>query len=86
MTSAFRDSCACTIQTHYSVDEVKKIDKHFVVYDANRGHILDNLRGLGAIVVDDGDRMDNRSAMRPFIEKLFPMADKVVVASVCRAW
>jgi len=68
---------------HYSDEEgVDKMDLHFVVYDAARGHILDNLRGLGAIVIHDSDRLDNRTAIAPFKEQLFPKAKKIVLASV----
>ena len=68
---------------HYSHQEATKLDTHFVVYDAVHGHIIDNLRGMGAVVIDDADRVDNRSAIRPFKEKLFPAADDVRIASVC---
>jgi hypothetical protein len=70
---------------HFTSEGTPKVDAHFVVFDALHGHILDNLRGVGAIKVDDGDRKDNRSAIRPFAEKLFPDAEKVVLASVCCA-
>jgi len=60
-------------------------DAHALVYDAGRGHLLDNLRGMGAIVIDDGDRADNRTAMRPFYEKLFPLATKITLVSVHEA-
>ena len=70
---------------HYSDEGVDKMDTHFVVYDATRGHIIDNLRGLGAIVIDDADRRDNRTAIAPFKEQLFPKASKVVLTSVRKA-
>ena len=57
-------------------------DAHALVYDAARGHLLDNLRGMGAILIDDGDRADNRTAMRPFYEKLFAKATKITLDSV----
>ena len=60
-------------------------DAHALVYDAARGHILDNLRGKGAILIDDGDRVDNRTAMRPFYEELFPKATNIAIRSVHEA-
>lgn len=44
-------------------DGLVKSDKHFLVYDAANGKILDNLRGMGAIRIYDEDRNDNRTAM-----------------------
>ena len=70
---------------YYSDEGVDKMDTHFVVYNATRGHILDNLRGLGAIVIQDSDRLDNRTAIAPFKEQLFPNANKIVLASVRKA-
>ena len=67
---------------HYTDGGIDKVDTHFVVYDAARGHILDNLRGLGAIVVHDSDRLNNRTAIAPFKEQLFPNATKLTLASV----
>ena len=60
-------------------------DAHALVYDAARGHLLDNLRGKGAILIDDGDRVDNRTAMRPFYEELFPKATNITLRSVHEA-
>ena len=60
-------------------------DAHALVYDAARGHILDNLRGKGAILIDVGDRVDNRTAMRPFYEELFPKATNIAIRSVHEA-
>ena len=56
-----------------------------MVYDAFNGKIIDNMRGMGAIKVDAGDRKDNRTAMRPFYEELFTEAKKIEIKSVCVA-
>ena len=66
-------------------DGLVKSDKHFLVYDAANGKILDNLRGMGAIQIYDEDRNDNHTAMRPFYEELFTEAKKIRLVSVCRA-
>ena len=71
---------------HYVVANGRlKIDTHFVVYDAFNGKIIDNMRGMGAIKVDAGDRNDNRTAMRPFYEELFTEAKKIEIKDVCVA-
>jgi hypothetical protein len=71
---------------HYNDESGKlKMDTHFVVYDAGNGKIIDNMRGMGAIVVDEDDRQNNQSAMQPFYKELFPKAQKIEVKSVCIA-
>ena len=65
---------------------MRKVDKHFVVYDSVKALIIDNMRGMDGIKIDDRDRIDNRTAIKPFHEKLFPLATKVHLASVCRAF
>ena len=71
---------------YYMHEGVEKVDKHFVVYDSVKALIIDNMRGMDGIKIDDRDRIDNRTAIKPFHEKLFPLATKVHLASVCRAF
>ena len=62
-----------------------RTDSHFLVYDASNRHILDNLRGVGAIVVGAEDRSDNVAAMRPIKEELFPEATRIRLTAVWEA-
>ena len=60
-------------------------DEHYICFHAATGRLLDN-RSWGPIIrADDGDRKNNKKAMRPF-KALFPDATKIRVDGVHIGW